>query len=154
MVSPLLNGAADVVVPSRTDRSWKSYPSFQQESESAGNKRVGEFSGRIDLDVFFGPVAASIKAANLIIESDPKILGFEDTYVPQYLSSWAQSKMLKVISVPVDFIYPPDQKVEEEKRLLQEMKLKRQNQLEKVVQAHRLIFQAVFQAVCQETNDI
>lgn len=139
IVKPILNREVDVVVPQRTERSWESYPSFQHKSESQGNQSVATLSGRDDLDVFFGPVASTTDAANLVIKSDPKSQEIEDKYVPQYLAAMALQKGLTVGSVKVDFIYSPEQKNEEETTQHAAMIEKRKEQLARVVHAHQVI---------------
>ena len=96
-------------------------------------------SGRDDLDVFFGPIAATTEAANLVVTFDPKLEKIEDTYVPQYLPTLALKNKLKVKSIAVNFIYPPKQKQEEESTHLESMEKKQEDQLNAVVNAHKVI---------------
>ncbi len=142
IVNPIVEGRADVVIPTRTPKSWASYPAFQQESETKGNQEVAKLYGRVDLDVFFGPVASTAAAAQLVIGSNPNAEGLGmDTYVPQLLASWALRRQIeKVISVDVDFIYPETQRKLEETAQSAEFIQKRVMQLQTVVTAHRKIF--------------
>jgi hypothetical protein len=82
IVRPILLREADVVIPSRLPISLNSYPTFQIESEQKGNKLFADTAG-VELDVYFGPVAASLEASYLIIMFDPYEAGVVDTYIPQ-----------------------------------------------------------------------
>jgi hypothetical protein len=139
IVDPILNGSADVVIPQRTNTSWDSYPVFQKEMEQQGNAEVAQMTGKPDLDLFFGPVASTTDAAQLVIQCDPKKEGFTDTYIPQLLGSMTLKSGFRVISHPVNFIYPSDQKLEEEVQKTGEMIRKRKDQLDTVREAHSII---------------
>ena len=140
--TPILNGVAEVVVPFRTDHSWLSYPDHQRNSEGEGLRAFAELTGRDDLDVYFGPVACSEQAAiSYVLTPDPRAEGIADTYVPQYIATRALADGLtgSVVPVPVDFLYPLEQKREEESNLLEAMLQKRADQLQTVSNAHARI---------------
>ncbi len=60
---PILRGDADVIVPARTEESWQTYPTYQQDSEKRANTHLNGLlrtrglltSEEDDLDLFFGP---------------------------------------------------------------------------------------------------
>lgn len=138
IIKPIIEEAASVSVPYRTEISRASYPGFQIEMEEKQNKMSARYTG-LGLDVSFGPVSYSIEAAvDLVLGTDLKSLGVPDTYVPQWLPTLAVRKGLKVASVPIDFIYPLEQKLQEEDSI-DLMIRKRQEQLTMGLKAHELL---------------
>ena len=137
VVKPILENKADIVIPKRNPDLFKStYPPYQYESETEGNKLYNEqlratnllSAQSPDLDMFFGPRA---------FKNDPKILRlFTKKFVfrareRKLLSSLefdvedysnaiffpvisALKKKLRIESIEVRFSYPKIQKDNEE----------------------------------------
>ena len=133
IVEPIVAGGVDIVIPKRTKISWDSYPSFQEKSEKIANLVYRKATG-MEADPMFGPVAFSRDVAEYFRYFDPSEYKIADNYVQHYSPLWAKSEGKKVSTVEVDFIYPPEQKLEEEemnrkfgemveKRLLQTLQL-------------------------------
>lgn len=136
IVTPILNGEADIVVPKRDDKLFKeTYPPYQYESEVEGNRTYNEElrSHKLinisdnDFDMFFGPRAFS---------NDRKIVSlfmrrYRFSIAHASFPSWyfdaeelsntnffpivsALRKGLKVKSIEIPFSYPKIQKENEE----------------------------------------
>ena len=136
IVEPIETGEADIVIPKRSEASCKSWPAFQMESESAGNRRYNEIFGTADFDPFFGPVAFSTVHAAYFILCNAKELGVEDSYINHYGTILAIQDGAKVVSVEVSVMYPPEQRAEEEGALSDDMVKKRRWQYETLVKAY------------------
>lgn len=135
-VAPILEGKADIIIPKREPRRFKSsYPSFQFDSETEGNQIYNEYlrvhglrpSKSEDLDLLFGP---------RIFANDPKVLSLfmrkfsfavggitfpRNYFDPEELANaaffpiiLALKKKLRVESIEVPFTYPELQKENEE----------------------------------------
>ena len=131
----------DVVVPYRTGTSWASYPSFQMDEELKQNQKSIEYTG-VDLDVSFGPMLAKVEVARRMILVETarfKEWGIADTYIWQWFVTLAFRLGYLIGSVPVDFIYPPEQKAEEDRPDNDEMREKRAKQLETALKAHNTL---------------
>lgn len=138
IVAPIERNEADIVVPSRTERSWGSYPGFQVVSEQKANATYLEVTGK-PFDPMFGPVAFSSKVAEHFAVCDPaEQFGATDGYIQHFAPLTAMTEGYKVVSVPVDFYYPLAQRVEEESGLRDEMLKKREWQLDQLVTGYRL----------------
>ncbi len=128
-----------VVVPSRSTKSWDSYPKFQADSEQAGNRVFNLVTKNLEnTDVFFGPVFFTIDAAHDFLAQDAQKLGFVDTYA-QHLGVMLAlaDHNTGVHSVKIDFIYPPEQRVEEEGAMNLAMLEKRAKQLSTLTESYR-----------------
>ena len=127
-VKPILEGRADIVIPTRTAESYKTYPEQQVKSEQKANhlfSNVLRVTGLFpkdspDLDTFFGP---------RVFRNDPEIIQLfsrqyrlkEDSRLAaivkpdSYLNSTffpimlALEKKLRVISIPIDYHHPQRQ---------------------------------------------
>lgn len=134
IVTPILGGEADIVVPGRQDNLFKSsYPDYMYTSEVEGNKIYNEAlrthgilkPGTPDIDFFFGPRA---------FRNDPKIVSLfmrkytltGETLLRNLFDPDAYSNILnfpiinalkanlRVKDVEVPFVYPRMQKENEE----------------------------------------
>lgn len=113
IVAPLEQGEADIVIPSRTEESWNSYPDFQIESEKAANAVYAEVVGR-PFDPMLGPVAFTRAMLHYFAECNPAVrFGAPDTYTHHIAPLVAMAEGARVVSVFVDFHYPSVQKAEE-----------------------------------------
>lgn len=135
-VQPILENKADLVVPKRDEKSFLTYPNYQVESEKLLNsllssmmintlKKKGEpIPPDInDIDFLFGPKVISNKAPILDL--------FMDKYISKNLSDekkfqcevWANAlffplivalyKGLRVKSIPVSYLHPKSQTLQE-----------------------------------------
>ena len=139
IIAPILSGEADIVIPSRSEISWQSYPTFQAESEQKANACYADVTGRC-FDVMFGPVAFRRAMLPYFAACNPaERFGVFDTYIQHIAPLEAITHGARVMSVPVDFFYPSVQKVEEETVLLGAMREKRQWQLEECMNAYRVV---------------
>lgn len=114
IIAPIERDEADIVIPWRTETSWASYPAFQIDSEHCSNRVYEAVTGRRH-DIAFGPMAFSQKVLPIFARCNPqKSYAAYDTYIQQIAAMEAMAQGYRVTSVPVDFIYPPEQKEEEE----------------------------------------
>lgn len=135
MVEPIQSGRADIVIPKREEKLFRSsYPDYQIESEIEGNelfneelKTHGILGNGTMFDVFFGPrvFRNDSKVLRLFMKKYSLKMGkrsFPETYFdPEQLSNvlffplvQALLKKWKVQSVEVPFKYPLLQKQNEE----------------------------------------
>lgn len=139
LVAPLRNGSSDIVVPERTEISWRSYPAPQAESEKSANKIFAEATNN-SLDVMFGPVAFARKTMSIFMECNPKEkFGVPDGYIQQIAVMTAVAKKFKVLPLAVDFFYPAVQKFEEETFYKDVMAAKRKLQFEELTHSFRVV---------------
>ncbi len=134
-----------VIVPYRTTQGWKSYPLFQQESEQAANEVFEKVTKEQFIDIFFGPVFFTPGAAKHFVVQQPASLGFPNTYA-QHLGvmlALADGKC-EVGTIPIDFVYPPEQLVEEEGTLNDAMKAKRSDQFKTLTDGYRAAGKILF----------
>lgn len=128
IAEPLLADEADIVMLQR--KSLESYPAFRAETESIADRIFQEVTGIWNASPMFGPVAFNRRALPLFANCNPKVLfGGYDTYIQHVPSIYAKTRGLRVAVVTVDFIYPPEQKAEEESTLTEAMRMKRLSQL-------------------------
>lgn len=135
VVKPILEDKADIVVPKRNgDFFKKTYPEYQYESETEGNRLYNTYlqvhgllpSHLKDLDIFFGPRAYlnTVKVRSLFMKRfkihfrnwiESKIYDPEEYANAQFFPIIsAINKGLRVQSVEVPFKYPLMQKENEE----------------------------------------
>lgn len=101
---------AAVVVPERTETSWKTYPVEQWHQERFTNLYLKIISGgRLAFDFTHGPKLFRAYAVNLVLEYDGK--AWDAHMVPVVR---AVKRGLRVISVPVGYQYPRVQRRAEE----------------------------------------
>jgi len=134
---PLLGGA-DIVVPKRF--SLNSYPAVQKESETRNNKEFEDLTG-CDLDLWFGPRAMGFAGLMSFINYDGthhgKFYGdkWDSVFVPPVL---ALINGKNVVSVPVNYVHPSEQReIEECNPVFDE---KRRAQTENVMPALREVW--------------
>lgn len=143
IVTPIERGRASIVIPSRTEKSWGSYPQFQVSSEQEANAAYLKVVGK-PFDPMFGPVAFEDKiAAHFAICNPAKEFGATDSYIQHIATLTAFANGNIVRSVPVDFFYPLVQRVEEESELRDEMLRKRQSQLDQLVNDYHIVAKAL-----------
>lgn len=144
IIAPLEQNEAEIVIPSRTQKSWESYPTFQVASEQKANFVYLETIGK-PFDPMFGPVAYKRGVAAFFAECNPaQEFGATDGYIQHFAPLNAMAKgSCNIISVPVDFYYPLAQRIHEESGILDEMIRKRQWQLDQLVAGYRLAAKAL-----------
>lgn len=133
MVEPLLKSAADMVVPKREEKLFRStYPEFQYQSEAEANElynhlliSFGLMAAGVEFDMFFGPRVIkndkkiiSLFMRKFIFKSNQSLYEYFD---PEEFSNViffpvveALKKGLRVESIVVPFAYPVLQKKNEE----------------------------------------
>ncbi|MEK7629876.1 MAG: hypothetical protein AAB432_00635 [Patescibacteria group bacterium] len=131
IIAPIITGQADVVIPSRSEKAWRSYPSFQQKTEKLINFTYCELTG-ILADPSFGPEAYSPDASQVFVDCFSKNYGqkLPSPYLQAIAPIEAFARGLRVSAVYIDFEYPPEQKTEEEGPRFLEMVEKRLQQQE------------------------
>lgn len=147
MVTRMKEQDAAVLIPSRSDDSWDSYPKFQQETERTANSVYNYLFPGEDgeqLDPMFGPVCFSPETLHYCYDFDPISYGLPDTYIQHFVPVFMKSQGHKVTSINVEYRYPPEQKTEEESTKLKEMVEKRGWQLRQLVDAHLTMHQKFF----------
>ena len=143
IIAPIKSGEAKIVIPSRTERSWQSYPSFQITSEQEANVVYAEVTGK-HFDPMFGPVAFHSSVVNYFANCNPaEQFGATDGYIQHFAPLQAMVEGREIASVPVEFFYPSAQKAEEESNLREDMLVKRKGQLDQLVNGYRLAAKAL-----------
>lgn len=140
IAEPIIKNQADISIPFRTEISWNSYPFFQIQSEREGNLALAKILNRSDLDCYFGPIAYSKDSIKYILNMKPVDIGngkIIDNYIPQYTTTLALRYGARIASVPVDFLYNPKQKYEEDVAMKDEFINKRKQQLFEVSEVHK-----------------
>ena len=91
----------------------------------------------------FGPVAFSPEGLDLMKNQNGKILGVPDSYIQHYavveaihLHAVTGRWPIGIKKVDVDFIYPPEQKTEEEASTNDAIRAKRSDQLKTLTDAY------------------
>lgn len=146
-VKPILEGRADIVIPTRTTESFKTYPEQQAKSEQKANHLISEVlrlsellpKDNPDLDTFFGP---------RIFRNDPEIIQlFTRQYrlkensrltaivkPDSYLNAiffpimLALERKLRVVSISINYHHPQGQTDFERGNTEFEIKRERQKQ--------------------------
>ena len=135
IVSPIINGTTDIVIPKRNEKLFKeTYPNYMYESEIEGNETFNEelkshklINPHESFDMFFGPRVFKNDKKILAIFMKEYIFKVDHLAFPKWyfdaeeLSNTnffpavaALRKGYKVISVEVPFKYPHIQKLNEE----------------------------------------
>jgi len=142
IIQPIKNAwvGVDIVIPRRSTASWATYPDFQMASELIINEAFQKVTGIPDADMTNGPVAFHMNALKYFQAADGRKFGVEDNYVQHYGPLIALRNGMGVISVNTDFVYPPEQKAEEEGPLRDEIIKKRQWQFEQLTTAYEKVF--------------
>jgi len=106
---PIRVGEADLVLPAR--RSMNSLPREQAYLEACGNSLLSIYCG-IEADWHFGPRVMNARAAQYLLSYDEEGRDhWEIIFVPIFRMI---KDGLRVISIPVSYEHPPEQKREEE----------------------------------------
>lgn len=142
VMAPIQPGQADIVIPNRTQASWDSYPEFQRTTEQQANRAYREAFGW-DFDVMFGPVAYRASLARHFLLLRPDDFGLPDTYIHHYGPPSAIAGGGMVTSFPVNFIYPPEQRQEEETTLSEAIKAKRIQQRDSLIAAYQRLAERI-----------
>ncbi len=125
---PILEGKADVVIPARCKAGIKSLPPFQAGSELASNaafcaalRKAGYWTDKFNLDMFFGPRLFNRRAYPPFMQrwefsADPPGTEWQQVIRPIGYSAAlffpvvrALAQGLRVVSVDVPYIHPPEQ---------------------------------------------
>lgn len=131
LAQPILSGAADIVVPSRTEEGFRSYPNVQRLAEQYGNEIFRRLTG-FGLDVWLGVRLISRNSFNFFLQ-----------YNGDYSDKWdaifipllrAQKAGLSIWGVSTDYKHPPEQREQEENDDALGI-LKRQEQLQNLIEA-------------------
>lgn len=128
MLGPLERGEADIVMPYRTEKAWRTYPPEQVVTEKRINEQVNALLRRYDIlgtkdhdiDICFGPSAFTAKAAKYYLDwlvlKDNAILakqhGIEPTSYGNAMMFPPISALLdgaRVVSIPVPYEHPAEQ---------------------------------------------
>lgn len=154
IIEPIANANADIVLPFRSEKSWATYPAAQRQSEEKINAFYNEKvaddmlmgSGDSQFDPAFGPIAFHRTLARYFIECDGRNMTppIADNYITQYAPLLAVlEENARVATVEVDFEYPPEQKVEEETQLAEEMVIKRRRQLDEITRGYMAVMKTL-----------
>ena len=116
-IAPINEGTADVSVAKRSEASWLTYPRFQKETEQQANAAFEDEFGE-EFDMMFGPVGILVGPAigpflvpnNLYLpERVP------DEYIQMHGIMTCYLQGIHVVSSdPLDFVYPEQQRLQEE----------------------------------------
>lgn len=128
---------AHVLIPERRPESWKSYPDFQVASEAICLKVYHRYFGKFD--PMFGPVLWVPEVNYFFTEcSAVKCAkwGVEDTYLQHWVPIYLRYQGYSVISFPVNWRYPLEQRQQEESEILGEMIIHRLSQLDQFLMGY------------------
>lgn len=129
-ISIMNEGKTDLIIPRRNNLD--SYPLYQQVCELRGNWQAGTFTGRPDLDLWFGPRIMNRRGAELFLEYPGDHGDHWDSIfapIPPAIDRY------KVRSIPVDYQHPPSQTAAETGD--EAMNRKRDQQLRELVDVIR-----------------
>lgn len=135
-VPELLRGGAPIVIMGRTEESWMSYPTFQVASERLANTVYQKLFNFSDADPMVGPVAFTYEFIDLFTNCNPEKYGSKTGYIQHIVPLEAMASGGKVVCVPVDFMYPPEQREEEETIVSSEMMTKRIRQAQELIEVY------------------
>jgi len=128
---------ADISIMKRSEKSWQTYPRFQQDSEKKANAAYEKATGRIGHDPMSGPVAFLASVLQKYLFFNPSQYGIADTYIQHYIPLFVPVDL--VASVEVDFMYPPAQKAAEETADNEEIRKKRNWQLSSLSKDYHIL---------------
>lgn len=117
MIKFLREERADIVVPSRVSK--ESYPKFQKWIEERANKRAGQLFNKSEndemfeseVDLWFGPKMFNREGAKFFLNYKGNLDKWDSIIKPVIE---AQGAGKNIVSAPVDFKYPEEQKNYEE----------------------------------------
>jgi hypothetical protein len=110
-IEMVAGGGYDLVVPRR--RTLTGYPFYQHWSEMEASWRLGEITGRPDLDTMIGPRVMNRQVAELFLEYKGEPYGdFWQSIFLVVLRALARG--MSVGSRTVDYVHPPEQTAEEQ----------------------------------------
>jgi len=138
---PLMESTGKLVsIAKRSEGSWETYPSFQVETEKEANRAYEEITGRNGYDNMFGPlVFVSNPPALEWLFFNPAWLGIEDTYIQHYVPLILPSYYSTYVEV--DFVYPEEQRREEERAENESIRQKRLWQKASLIEAYRRLME-------------
>lgn len=136
IIAPITKGQADLVILRRNEESWKSFPWFQMESEKVCNLVYREVTG-IDADPMLGPVAFRSDLSKYFTSCQPLThYGMPDNYIQHVAPMEALHDGYRIEAVEIGFIYPLEQKTEEEGPKFAEMVKKRLWQQKQLIETY------------------
>jgi len=136
LIAPIVEGRAMMVFPRRNEDGWKSYPSFQADEEKVANMVFYEMTG-VKADPMLGPIVFHKELSGYFAECQPKEkYGVPDNYLQHVAPMEIIRDGFPVEVVEIGFIYPPEQKAEEEGPKFAEMVKKRLSQQSELVQTY------------------
>ncbi len=138
---------APMLIPGRSERSFKTWPKLNQGSEAAGNTSFNMLFGSSedgDYDPMHGPAYFGIEAIEDVLHFNPTEYGLEDTYIQQYVPIMLLARQIKVASLALDCVYPANQLQEEEGSKFPEMLEKRVRQLKQITDGHLKLYRTLF----------
>lgn len=108
LCQPILEGLADLVIPKRTETSWDSYPrEFQIERFAL--EQIRQFTGHY-FDTMLGAFVIHCDLAPRFLNCREELWTW--LHVPRL--EFIRDSPDRVLSIPIDFLYPADQKAAEE----------------------------------------
>lgn len=108
LCQPILDGSADLVIPERTEVSWTSYPK-EFAIERFALEQIRQFTGHY-LDTMLGTFVIHRDLAPRFLECREEMWTW--LHVPRF--QFIKEHLDRVVGIPVDFLYPADQKATEE----------------------------------------
>lgn len=121
----------------RTDRSWETYPEFQQRSEREANAVFAEVVGEDRFDPMFGVLAATAESWSYLLVFSPQGNNLPDTYIQHYLPFLVG--LDHTVTVRIDFRYPEQQYAAEVAADNAAIRQKRKQQNEQLTAAYRIL---------------
>ena len=106
--TPIHRGRADLVIPERTEASWASYPK-EFEIERFALAQIEQFTGRY-LDTMLGAFVIRRSEAYRFLACQEEMWAW--LHVPRF--QMIREKPERVVGLPIDFLYPPEQREAEE----------------------------------------
>ncbi len=107
----LRQSEADLIIVGR--QSLESYPSHQRLCEETGNREAAVYTGRRDLDLWFGPRIFTTEAARFFLDYNGEYGDVWDSiFIPAVRA--IADRTLRVESVTVPYTYPLEQAQQEE----------------------------------------
>ncbi len=108
LYQPILDGQADLVIPERTEVSWDSYPrEFQIERFAL--EQIRQFTGRY-FDTMLGAFVIHYNLAPRFLNCREEMWTW--LHIPRL--EFIRDNPDRVLNIPIDFLYPADQKAAEE----------------------------------------
>ena len=146
IVAPLFDHDAVAVIAKRSEASFATWPQFQAQSEHAANRVYNEVTERAS-DPMFGPVAFLIGFSEYFSKCHPEAYGVSP-FAAGYIQHFGTLELIAARfhvadSEPLDVMYPPAQKEQEETLLIGEMLEKRQRQMEELSEGYHIAAQAL-----------